>query len=193
MELRADVRWSKPNVGEGPILLQKSKIERRRKSRESRFLDVSTAARLCRPDTKVRGRFCVKRCGPTCPRVRNAPAALKNFVRQPKDFFNTIDPERTLIAEERPRQRGSEYGLRAGDSELNRCHLRRAKVGSRQLPGPIALRKGDGENARPLLCRTTRKRSFQLRPPSHSGPSSNDSFNQPAVSSTPVTSSGTLP
>jgi hypothetical protein len=67
MELRADVRWSKPNVGEGPILLQKSKIERRRKSRESRFLDVSTAA---------------------------------------------------------------------GDSELNRCHLLRAKVGSRQLPGP---------------------------------------------------------
>jgi hypothetical protein len=87
-----------------------------------------------------------------------------------------FDPERTLIAEERPRQRGSEYGLRAGDSELNRCHIRRAKVGSRQFPGPIALRKGDGENARPLLCRTTRKRSFQLRPPSHSGPSSNDSF-----------------
>jgi hypothetical protein len=27
-----------------------------------------------------------------------------------------------------------------------------------------------------LLCRTTRKRSFQLPPPSHSGPSSNDSF-----------------
>ena len=41
-----------------------------------------------------------------------------------------IDPERTLIAEERPRQRGFEYGLRAGDAELNRCHLRRAKVGS---------------------------------------------------------------
>src|SRR4029077_1500765 len=104
-----------------------------------------------------------------------------------------FDPERTLIAEERPRQRGSEYGLRAGDSELNRCHIRRAKVGSRQLPGPIALRKGDGENARPLLRRTTRKRSLQLRPRSHSGPSSNDSFNQPAISGPPVTSSGTLP
>src|SRR5882672_12136013 len=89
------------------------------------------------------------------------------------------------------RQRGSEHGLRAGDAELNRGHLRRAKVGSRQLPGPIALRKGDGENARPLLCRTTRKRSFQLPPPSHSGPSSNDSFSRPAISSTPVTSSGT--
>src|SRR5260370_1654920 len=43
-----------------------------------------------------------------------------------------FDPERTLIAEERPRQGGSEYGLRAGDAELNRCQLRRAKVGSRQ-------------------------------------------------------------
>src|SRR5712664_1899942 len=104
-----------------------------------------------------------------------------------------FDPERTVIAEERPRQRGSEYGLRAGGAELNRCQLRRAKVGSRQLPAPIALRKGDGENVRPLLCRTTRKRSFQLRPPSHSGPSSNDSFNQPAISSTPATSSGTIP
>jgi len=29
------------------------------------------------------------------------------------------------------------------------------------------------------------KKSFQLRPPSHSGPSSNDSFSQPAISSTP--------
>src|SRR5258708_35390022 len=105
--------------------------------------------------------------------------------------FSVFDPERTLIAEERPRQRGSEYGLRAGDAELNRCHLRRAKVGSRQIPGPIALRKRDGENARPLLCRTTRKRSFQLPPPSHSGPGSNGSFSQPAISSTPATSSGT--
>jgi hypothetical protein len=51
------------------------------------------------------------------------------------------DPERTLIAEERPRQRGSEYGLRAGDAELNRWQLRRAKVGSRQLPGPTLFGK----------------------------------------------------
>jgi CheY-like chemotaxis protein len=43
--------------------LQKSKIERLRESRESRFLGVSTAAKLCRADTKVGGRFCVKRCG----------------------------------------------------------------------------------------------------------------------------------
>src|SRR5450755_2949936 len=38
--------------------LQKSKIERQQKSRESRFLDASTAATLCSADAKVRGRFC---------------------------------------------------------------------------------------------------------------------------------------
>jgi hypothetical protein len=43
-----------------PILLQKSKIERYRKSRESGFLDASTAATRCSADAKVRGRFCAK-------------------------------------------------------------------------------------------------------------------------------------
>src|SRR5258708_29683815 len=57
----------------------------------------------------------------------------------------------------------------------------------------IALRKGDGENARPLPCRTTRTRSSLLPQLSHSGPSSNGCFSQPAISGTPVTSSGTPP
>jgi hypothetical protein len=35
-----------------------------RKFRESRIFDVFTAARLCRTDSAVRGRFCVKRFGP---------------------------------------------------------------------------------------------------------------------------------
>jgi hypothetical protein len=39
------------------ILLQKSKMERRQKSRKSRFLDSSTAATLCIADARVRGRF----------------------------------------------------------------------------------------------------------------------------------------
>ena len=42
------------------ILLQKSKIERPRKSRESRFLDAATAAKPSMADTKTGGRFCVK-------------------------------------------------------------------------------------------------------------------------------------
>src|SRR5258705_13901829 len=65
----------------------KSKIERRRKSRESRCLDVSTAAMLARPDTKVRGRFCVKRCGPSRRRVRTASAVLKNLFASQKRLF----------------------------------------------------------------------------------------------------------
>jgi hypothetical protein len=42
------------------ILLQKSKIDRCQKSRESRFLDTSTVARLCSADVQVRGQFCAK-------------------------------------------------------------------------------------------------------------------------------------
>jgi len=72
------------------ILLQKSKIERPRKSRESRFLNASTAATLCSEDTKVGGLFCVKRCGPSHRRAQNAPAALENFVHQPKKTFSTV-------------------------------------------------------------------------------------------------------
>src|ERR1700688_181428 len=54
------------------IVLQKSKIERRRKSRKSRFLDDSAAAMLCSADTKLRGRFSEKRCGPlTSPREKS--------------------------------------------------------------------------------------------------------------------------
>ena len=43
-----------------------------------------------RADTKVRGRFCVKRCGPSHRHVRNASAVLKNFVRQPEKTFSTV-------------------------------------------------------------------------------------------------------
>src|ERR1700730_552618 len=45
---------------------------------------------LTRDDTKVRGRLCVKRCGPSHRRVRSASAALKNFVRQPEKTFATV-------------------------------------------------------------------------------------------------------
>jgi hypothetical protein len=51
-----------------PILLQKSKIERPQKSRESRFLDAPAAARLSEANTKVGGRFGMKRYGPLISR-----------------------------------------------------------------------------------------------------------------------------
>src|ERR1700676_759372 len=72
------------------ILLKKSKIERLRKSRESRLLVVSAAARLCRTDTRVYDHFCGNRCGPSHCRARDAPAALKNFVRHPEKTFSTV-------------------------------------------------------------------------------------------------------
>ena len=52
------------------------------------------AAILARPDTKVRSRFCVKRCGPSRRRVRTASAVLKNFVRQPEKTFSTVSVQK---------------------------------------------------------------------------------------------------
>src|SRR5258708_38303594 len=43
-----------------------------------------------RPDTKVRGRFCAKQCGPSRRRVRTASVVLKNCVRQPEKTFATL-------------------------------------------------------------------------------------------------------
>jgi hypothetical protein len=70
-----------------------AKVENRTtlKSRESRCLDVSTAAMLARPDTKVRGRICVKRCGASRRRVRTAFSGPEKFCSSArKDFFNSI-------------------------------------------------------------------------------------------------------
>src|SRR5260221_6303726 len=40
-------------------------------------------------DTKVRGRFSEKRCGPSRRCARNASAALENFVCYPQKTFST--------------------------------------------------------------------------------------------------------
>jgi hypothetical protein len=64
------------------MLSKKSKIERLRKSREDQFFVVSAAASLCTACTKVCDRSCVIRCGPSRCLAWEAPAALKNFVRQ---------------------------------------------------------------------------------------------------------------
>jgi hypothetical protein len=57
---RARVHPFAGNGGFWRILLQKSKIERCRKSRESGFLGASTAAIPRSADAKVRGHFCAK-------------------------------------------------------------------------------------------------------------------------------------
>jgi hypothetical protein len=65
------------------------KVENRTtlKSRESQCLDVSIAAMLARADTKVRGRFCAKRCGPSRRRVRNASVSPLRYLHDCSDCF----------------------------------------------------------------------------------------------------------
>src|SRR5258708_40162847 len=58
--------------------------------RESRFLDAPAVARLSGANTKVGGRFGMKRCGPSCRHTRNASAVFKIFVLHPKKTFATI-------------------------------------------------------------------------------------------------------
>src|SRR6267378_6396581 len=45
---------------------------------------------FARGDTKVRGRSCEALWSPSRRSARNASAALKNFVRQPKKTFSTL-------------------------------------------------------------------------------------------------------
>src|ERR1700682_4698377 len=73
-----------------PILLKKSKIEWLQNSRECQFLVVAAARSLCRTCTKVPGRFCANRCGPSRRRVSDAPAGLKNFAHELEGTFSTI-------------------------------------------------------------------------------------------------------
>src|SRR5882757_6949713 len=77
-----------------PILLQKSKIECPRKSRESRFLGISIGARILGADAKVRGRFYVKRYGPSRREARDASAPLRISVHHPKNTFATKSAKR---------------------------------------------------------------------------------------------------
>src|SRR5450631_2252524 len=89
LPLRTDIVTARRHVSKVPILLQKSKIRRSQKSRESRFRDIAVAARLRGADTKVRGRFGVKRYGPSHREARDASAALKISVQHPKNTFAT--------------------------------------------------------------------------------------------------------
>jgi hypothetical protein len=81
--------------------LKKSKIENSEKSREGQFFIVSAAASLRKAGTKVCGRFCVNRYGPSRRRARDVSGADKFRSPIRKDFFNSIDPGcvKTLISE----------------------------------------------------------------------------------------------
>src|SRR5205085_6264467 len=72
------------------IVLQKSKIEPRRKSRESRCLDVSIAARCDGAVTKVPGRFLQNDVVPHVARGGKHQRLLKFRSSPQKDFCNNI-------------------------------------------------------------------------------------------------------
>jgi len=86
------------------IVLQKSKIERDQKFRESRFFDVSTAAKPRSADTMVRGRFLCERMWSLASPLARRISGPRKFCSSPKkDFFNTIgrqsgrSPKRDVI------------------------------------------------------------------------------------------------
>src|SRR3979409_2389978 len=69
--------------------IEKVANDRLRNSREDQFFVVFAAAILRRACMKVCDRFGVIRCGPSRYNAWDAPAALKNFVRQPEKTFST--------------------------------------------------------------------------------------------------------
>jgi hypothetical protein len=83
------------------MLSKKSKIERHRKSRESRLLDTAAAARYSGANTKAGGRFRMNRCGSSGRLARSASEVFKIFVLHPKKTFSTAStrkrPRATII------------------------------------------------------------------------------------------------
>ena len=78
------------NVLIGSMLLKKSKIVRRQKSRKCWLLDTDAVDARSSANTAVRGRFSEKGRGPSHRCTRNVSAALENFVRHPQNTFSTV-------------------------------------------------------------------------------------------------------
>jgi hypothetical protein len=76
-----------------PILLQKSKIERCRKSRERGFLDVPTAAIPCSADAKVRGHFCAKHEVPHIASYETNQRSQEISIATPKRLLQQYLPQ----------------------------------------------------------------------------------------------------
>src|SRR5271168_4299979 len=72
------------------MVLKKSKIVRRQKSRNCWFLDTAAVGTRRSADAKVCGRFSEMPRGPSHRCARNASAALENFVPDPQKTFSTV-------------------------------------------------------------------------------------------------------
>jgi hypothetical protein len=137
------------NVAYGSMLSKKSKIERHRKSRESRFFGTPPAARYSGANTKAGGRFRMNRCGVPPPgrRARSASAVFKIFVLHPKKTFSTASVKMRRTRSEQiwsamPRialQNSMVLWARVG-REFGRPRLSRAPRGSCGLDALTALR-----------------------------------------------------
>jgi hypothetical protein len=73
----------------GLLCCKSRKIDQPPKSRETRFLDVSSAASLFSVTRRVHGRFWMKRYGPSRRRAQNASATLEIFAPHLKKSFAT--------------------------------------------------------------------------------------------------------
>src|SRR5271157_713161 len=87
------------------------KVEKHRKSRESRFFGTAAAARYSGANTKAGGRFRMNRCGFSGRRARSASAVFKIFVLHPKKTFSTA----SVMCGRRPHcKKNLTCGLRSG-------------------------------------------------------------------------------
>src|SRR5204863_8741901 len=86
------------------ILLKKSKIVRRQKSRKCWLLDTDAVDARSSANTAVRGRFSEKGRGPSHRCTRNVSAALENFVRHPQNTFSTVSTPKCDITPPAPRR-----------------------------------------------------------------------------------------
>src|SRR6476646_9836802 len=86
---RPSFRGSQIVMSAKRIVLQKSKMERCRKSRESRSLDTSTLQDSVAPMWRSVVSLCETMRPPSHRHIRNASAVLENFVHHPKKTFAT--------------------------------------------------------------------------------------------------------
>jgi hypothetical protein len=91
-EFRREKRRSsiRPDFRLWQILLQKSKIEQPKKSRESRSQGISAAASLASATAEARGRFWMRRYGPSRRRAQTHQRLKEFSFDTPKDFCNNI-------------------------------------------------------------------------------------------------------
>jgi hypothetical protein len=126
-----------------PILLQSRKSNDAENLANVDFLANSATAVFRSANTKLRDRFCARRCGPSYRRARNASAVLKNFGRHPKKTLATMSANSC-------RSRTSGANLKAflvRDSQLSKASLSfRGHRNSRQRASTTTVRTTRSQN-----------------------------------------------